>query len=147
MNYSNRWTVGEWTFYEVTDHSFGGEFADKPLYGFADTVVDVVAAGKPKLGELYPSLEHAMVAAVGEKYTGQRGAGGTGVGTAADWFMRMIGADQLVPLESRDARLILTGAAHVAGLVSGGEGSSAVAAMDAALRTEGYTLAKVNTGS
>lgn len=91
MRHENLGTIGEWTFYEVT----GGvaKLAGKPLYGFELAVPDGTATGKPKLGELYDSLEHAMVAAVGEKYTGQRGAGGTGVGTAADWFMKMIGAD------------------------------------------------------
>jgi hypothetical protein len=88
--YTNRWTVGEWTFYQVEDHGFTGELEGKPLFGF--TTEPTAFTGKPKLGELYDSLEHAMVSAVGEKYTGRRGAGGTGVGTAADWFMRMIGA-------------------------------------------------------
>jgi hypothetical protein len=45
--------------------------------------------------ELFHSLDHAIASAVGERHTGPRGAGGTAVGTAADWFMRMIGA----PLE------------------------------------------------
>lgn len=85
-------TVGEWTFYEITNHGFSGEMVDRPLYGFAAGKVDT-PKGQPKLGELYFSLEHAMVAAVGEKYTGRRSVGGTGVGTAADWFMKMIGAD------------------------------------------------------
>lgn len=96
MRYEIAGTVREWTFYEVTDHGFTGELTDRPLYGFAVGKVET-PKGSPKLGELYASLEHAMVAAVGEKYTGPRGAGGTGVGTAADWFMRMIGADQLQP--------------------------------------------------
>lgn len=141
MRYPNRWTVGEWTFYEVTDHGFTGEMADKPLYGYSvgDPMDD---QGMPKLGELYPSLDHAMVAAVGEKYTGPRGAGGTGVGTAADWFMRMIGADQLVPVENPCR--VLSGAADVAGI---GDPITAVLRMNAALRSEGYTLAKLNTGS
>lgn len=94
MRYPNRWTVGEWTFFQVENHGFTGELADRPLYGFAVGEVET-PRGEPKLGELYHCLEHAMVAAVGEKYTGRRGAGGTGVGTAADWFMRMIGAYQL----------------------------------------------------
>lgn len=134
-------TLGDWTFYQVTDHGFGQDLADKPLYGFALAVPDGTAAGKPKLGELYVSLEHAMVAAVGEKYTGPRGAGGTGVGTAADWFMRMIGADQLVPVENPCR--VLSGAADVAGI---SDPITAVLRMNAALRSEGYTLAKINTG-
>lgn len=96
MRYQQIGTVGEWAFYEVTDHGF----IEESLYGFALSVPDGTAAGKPNLGELYLSLEHAMVSAVGEKHTGSRGAGGTGVGTAADWFMRMIGVD---PLGSTEA--------------------------------------------
>lgn len=95
MRYEKLATLGEWTFYKVEDHGFTGELKDCPMYGFSQAVPEGTAAGKPKFGELYNSLEHAMVAAVGEKFTGPRGAGGTGVGTAADWFMRMIGADQL----------------------------------------------------
>jgi hypothetical protein len=87
--------VGEWTFVQVEDHGFTGELADKPLYGFVVGEPEISGLGGIKFGELYPSLEHAMVAAVAEKFTGPRGAGGSGVGTAADWFMRMIGADQL----------------------------------------------------
>lgn len=94
MRHQIKGELAEWTFYEVTAHGFTGEHADRPLYGFAVGQVET-PDGKPKLGELYASLEHAMVAAVGEKFTGPRGAGGTGVGTAADWFMRMIGAHQL----------------------------------------------------
>lgn len=142
--YEIKGTVGEWTFYEVTNHGFSGEFEGQPLYEFTTGELDKPRRLRSGSSELYPSLEHAMAAAIAEKYTGPRGAGGTGVGTAADWFMRMIGADQLVPLSGQDSRLILTGAAHVAGLVSGGGGSSALAAMDKALRDEGYTLAKVN---
>lgn len=85
--------LGEWTFYQVEDKVANGP--DRTLFGFTEAVPDGTRAGKPRFGTLYASLEHAMVAAVGEKYTGPRGAGGTGVGTAADWFMRMIGADQL----------------------------------------------------
>lgn len=79
--------IGPYTFFEVTDHGLSG-YAGKILWSFT-------IAGKPANSELYPTLDHAMVSAVGERHTGQRGAGGTGVGTAADWFMRMIDA----PLE------------------------------------------------
>lgn len=96
MRFPNRWTVGRWTFYQVEDHGFSGNLAGRPLFGF--TVTDEEKTdpwGRPKFGELYETLEHAMAAAIAEKYTGKRGAGGTGVDTAAGWFMRMIGADQL----------------------------------------------------
>lgn len=74
------WEVGDYTFQRVQmKHS--GEI----LYHFEIAGV--------KGHELYASLDNALVAAVGEKYTGRRGAGGPGVGTAADWFMKMIGAE------------------------------------------------------
>lgn len=133
--------VREWTFYEVTGHGFSGEYDGKPLYAFAVGPVQT-PKGEPKTGELYPSLDHAIVSAVGEKYTGPRRAGGSGTDTAAGWFMRMIGADHLVPVEG--ARLILAGAAEVAGMIR--PDASAMLRMDKALRDEGYTLAKVNTG-
>jgi hypothetical protein len=93
MRYDMMGTVGQWTFYEVTNHGFTGELTDRPLYGFAVGNAETLK-GSPKLGELYASLEYAMVAAVGERFTGPRGAGGTGVAPAADWFMKMIGASQ-----------------------------------------------------
>lgn len=88
MPASNRWTVGEYTFTEHTEHGFP-DFEGKPLYKFEIN-------GKRSM-EMYPSLDEALVAAVGEKYTGPRGAGGSGVGTAADWFLRMIGAERRCP--------------------------------------------------
>lgn len=94
MRFPNRWTVGDWTFYQVEGHGFSGALKDRPLFGY--TVGDQMDDdGLPRLGELYGTLEHAMAAAIAEKYTGPRGAGGTGVGTAADWFMRMLGVGQL----------------------------------------------------
>lgn len=93
MKYNIVGTIGDWTFYAGTDHGFAGEFAGRPLYGYAQAVPESTATGKPDVNWWFPSLDNAMVAAVAEKYTGPRG--GSGVGTAADWFMRMIGADQL----------------------------------------------------
>jgi hypothetical protein len=78
-------TVGEYTFYEVTKHGFTG-YKDVPLYKYS--------IGKRMSIECFETLDEAMVAAVGAKYTGERGAGGSGVDTAAGWFMRMIGARQ-----------------------------------------------------
>ncbi len=77
------WTVGEYAFQEV-DTAWGGE--RRTFYRHA-------TEGLERSNELFDSLEHAIVSAIGEKYTGRRGASGSGVGTAADWFMRMIGAD------------------------------------------------------
>lgn len=92
MRYTNRWELPEVTIYRIEDHSFD-EYADEPLYAYGKPN-DTDHRGMPRTGELYRTLDHALVAWVGEKYTGPRGAGGTGVGTAADWFMRMIGADR-----------------------------------------------------
>jgi hypothetical protein len=80
--------VGEWEFFEITGHPFKS-YGDKPLYKFAVKQEDGPSVDNR---EMYESLEEAMVAAVGAKYTGERGAGGSGVDTAAGWFMRMIGA-------------------------------------------------------
>ena len=96
-----RWTalaqLGDWTFYEVQDHGFTGpEYDGKPMYAYeklSDRNPEGLLGRKPKWGEFHRSLDRAMVAAVGEKYTGTRGAGGTAVGTAADWFCRMVGMD------------------------------------------------------
>lgn len=84
--------VGGWIFWKLTEHTFGGEYANRPLYSFTTSTVG--NAHNPRVTEWYGSIDHAMAAAIAEKHTGARGAGGNGVGTAADWFMRMIGADQ-----------------------------------------------------
>lgn len=89
MHYVRRGTVGEWTFYEVADHGFSGSIKGQPLYGFTVTAEEKLDHNRsPRIGELYGSLDHAMVAAIAEKHTGPRG-------TAANWFMKMIGAGQL----------------------------------------------------
>lgn len=105
MRYTNRWTLPEVTFYQVEDHGFT-DYGDRPLYGY-ERVTDPGQSGKPKLGELYTSLDRALIAWVGEKYTGPRGAGGSGVGTAADWFARMIGMDALTPVGYQDGQKAL----------------------------------------
>lgn len=105
--YTNRWTVGDWTFYQIEDHGFSNH--DGPMFAYGVSEREATRqAGKPITGEWYPNLEHAMAAAIAEKFTGKRGAGGTGVGTAADWFMRMIGAYEVTPVERPDH--VLTGA-------------------------------------
>lgn len=143
MRYEIKGTLGDWTFYQVTEHGFTSDVEDRPLYGFAPAIAEGAAPGKPQLGELYRSLEHAMVAAVGQKYTGRRGAGGTGVDTAAGWFMKMIGADQLVPMDNRDARGALIDSLEATG------GDRAVYTRASSLGTElgarGVILAKLNT--
>jgi hypothetical protein len=72
-------------FYRVGDYLFTeGSLGDQTVFAF-------VLPDGTKSSEFYSSLEMAMVAAVGQMYTGRRGAGGEGVGTAADWFAKMIG--------------------------------------------------------
>lgn len=90
MRYTNRWEIGDWDFVEVVDHGFSGDL--ERLFGYRARVPKTASDGR--VHEWYATLEHAMAAAIAEKYTGRRGAGGTGVGTAADWFMRMIGAER-----------------------------------------------------
>lgn len=94
MKFTRRWEMPEVTFYEVSDHGFQAHEGEA-LYAFGKPD-DMNDQGEPKVGDLYPALDRALVAWVGEKYTGPRGAGGTGVGTAADWFFRMISANELV---------------------------------------------------
>jgi hypothetical protein len=95
------WTVGQWQFFQIDGRQLSDTYEGRKLFGFTAYTEDATA---DQCGEWFNSLEHAMAAAIAEKYTGARGAGGTGVGTAADWFMRMIGADQLVDAgtEGRD---------------------------------------------
>lgn len=106
MRYASRWEMPEVTFYEVEDHGFL-DYGDRPLYAYGKPG-DMTDGGIPRTGELYEALDRAMVAWVAEKYTGARGAGGKGVGTAADWFMRMIGADQVVPVDDMSGRKAIT---------------------------------------
>lgn len=80
MRLIDAWTVGE---YEFTEHDDKG----RRLYTFT------IGEEKRSVPEFYASLDAALVAAVGEKWTGPRGAGGSGTDTAAGWFMRMIGAE------------------------------------------------------
>jgi hypothetical protein len=83
----HRWTVGPYTFEAVSRHGFPEPQYPPVMYRYkiADKRVD---------NELYESLDRAMVAAVGARHMGPRGAGGPGVGTAADWFCRMIDLDE-----------------------------------------------------
>lgn len=79
---TSRWFVGEYAIEAVTDHGFTDD---------AEVMYRYAINGRTAT-ELYLTLDHALAAAIAAKHTGPRGAGGTGVGTAADWFMRMIGA-------------------------------------------------------
>lgn len=78
------WNIGPYFVDEVEGHGFA-EF-DGPLYRSR------IEGEDRRDSEMYTSLDHAIAAAIGRRWTGYRGAGGTAVGTAADWFMVMIGA-------------------------------------------------------
>lgn len=105
MRFTNRWEMPEVTFYRVEGHGFD-EYEGKPLYCYGKPG-ETNDNGIPETGELYVALDRAMVAWVGEKYTGPRGAGGKGVGTAADWFMKMIGADEVVEVGHASGQVAL----------------------------------------
>jgi hypothetical protein len=79
----NAWVIGPYTISEIEGHGFT-DHEGKPLYRFA-------IAGRPDNHELYLSLDQALAEAIGERWTGPRGAGGPGVDTAAGWFLAMIG--------------------------------------------------------
>lgn len=80
---NRRWSVGPYEFVEV---EFRGAhpFTGRTLYRYT---ID----GEQVDAELYASLDRVMVAAVGARHMGPRGAGGNAVGTAADWFCVMVG--------------------------------------------------------
>jgi hypothetical protein len=79
------WTVGPYRLEEVVDHPFD-KITSGPMYRYAIN-------GKIS-SEMFESLDRAIVAAVGERHMGPRGAGGNAVGTAADWFCKMIDLDE-----------------------------------------------------
>jgi hypothetical protein len=93
---SRRWIVGPYTFEQVERHGFPEPEFPRLMYRFK-----IDGEGN---SELYRTLDRAIVSAVGQKHTGPRGAGGSGVGTAADWFAVMIGLDH-VEDEQREARI------------------------------------------
>lgn len=132
LRYPNRWKVGDWTFYEV--HGLYGHDG-RALFGYSigDAMDD---QGMPKIGELYNTLEHAMAAAIAEKYTGPRGAGGTGVGTAADWFMRMIGAGQIQEAGAEGGRALMDA------LRDNADKPLAASRVERALEAKGYIIAR-----
>lgn len=82
MRIIEQWQVGEYTIQKAEWRTSNGP--DREIYGF-------LIGDQTRVNEWYSSLDMALIAAVGEKYTGQRGASGSNVGTAADWFARMIG--------------------------------------------------------
>jgi hypothetical protein len=140
IHHTNRWTVGQWQFFEIDGREISDTYEGRKLFGYADNTVD---ASAEKSREWFNSLEHAMAAAIAEKYTGPRGAGGTGVGTAADWFMRMIGADQLVAVDHRETQSALTDVIAATARYDGPIYRRAQA-METELEARGLTLARQN---
>jgi hypothetical protein len=138
VRYPNRWTVGEWTFYEVEEHETPG-YEDQPLYAFA---TEHTPEGLPYLGELYLTLDYAMVAAVGEKHTGPREVTGVGVATAADWFMRMIGAHELKRAADDGTTALLNVIETTDGFPAVGE-REYIERIEQGLATRGYVLARL----
>ena len=80
---TNAWRIGPYVISEIEGH--GWPSIPGPIYRFE---ID----GQERNHEAYETLDHALASAIGERWTGRRGAGGFGVDMAAGWFMRMIGA-------------------------------------------------------
>jgi hypothetical protein len=80
----NSWTVGEYTIEEIANWNR----AEPPLYRYT------IGDAKPS-STYYRSLDMALAEAIAAKYMGEAGASGTAVATAAAWFGRMIGMQQL----------------------------------------------------
>jgi hypothetical protein len=79
----NAWVIGPYTISEIEGHGFAGH--EGPLFS-----AEVDDQGTSH--ELYESLDRALAEAIGRRWTGPRGAGGSGVDTAAGWFRAMSGA-------------------------------------------------------
>jgi len=79
---SVKWPIGSVGPYEFFETTIAGDQDRTPYYGFK-----IDGTETP---ELYLDLDHAIASAIAERHTGRRGAGGSGVGTAADWFMTMV---------------------------------------------------------
>jgi len=143
MKFTSRWEMPEVTFYQVEGHGFE-EYEGRPLYAFGKPG-EMNTMGIPKIGELYTALDRALVAWVGEKYTGVRSAGGKGVGTAADWFMKMIGADEVVPVDRGTGQKALQ-EVIVATAKHDGPVYRRADAMETELTKRGLVLAAMNHG-
>lgn len=142
MKYTNRWEMPEVWFYQVEGHGFEAH-EGRPLFAYGKPG-EMDDRGVPKTGELFVALDRALVAWVAEKYTGARGAGGTGVDTAAGWFMRMIGADTLVPVDYSEGQKVLQ---EVIADTRKHDGPiyGRARAMETELEKRGLVIAKLNT--
>jgi hypothetical protein len=74
--------VGPYTITHLRDHGF----SDAPDVMYRYSGDDVRST------ELFRTWDHAMAAAIAARHMGKPTAFGPGVGTAADFFMKMIGA-------------------------------------------------------
>lgn len=74
--------VGPYTITHLRDHGF----SDAPDVVYRYSVDDVQSS------ELFPTWDYAMAAAIAARHMGEPMAFGQGVGTAAGFFMKMIGA-------------------------------------------------------
>jgi hypothetical protein len=133
--------LGDWTFWAWDGHPFEAH-EGKTLYAY-EPVRKPGEPGKPNTGEWFASLDRALIGAVGEKYTGPRGAGGTGVGTAADWFARMIGMDELVAVDYQAGQSALQDVL-VATAKHNGPIYRRASAITTELEKRGLTLAAMN---
>ena len=154
MRHTNRWTLPGVTFFQVEDHGFP-DFEGRPMYAYALDQRDSNGGnhgyamdhhGMPKVGEYFTSLDRAVIAWVGEKYTGPRGAGGSGVGTAADWFARMIGMESFTPISVSDQRKVM-GEAIAATRRQDGPIYQRAGAMVDELARRGLVISTMNDGS
>ena len=135
--------LGDWTFWAWDVRPSTGENEGRTLYAY-EPVSKPGEPGNPNTGEWFTSLDRAMIAAVGEKYTGPRGAGGEGVGTAADWFARMIGMDELVAVNySAGQKAVI----EILAATAGQDGADIRArAVSDELEARGLVLAAMNHG-
>jgi hypothetical protein len=132
---TQEWVLpGLGTLIEIEDHGLE-TWADKPLYQF-----HLAASERPGL-ELFVTPEHALASMIAAKYTGERGAGGTGVGTAADWFMKMIGAEQLVDAGSEGRSALIQAMIDISAVKSPFARGSR---LQDELEKQGYVIAKHN---
>jgi hypothetical protein len=136
--------LGDWTFWTWEGHPFEAH-EGRPLYG-AEPVKDPGEPGKPNVMEWQTGLDRCLLAAVCGKYTGgQRGAGGPGVGTAADWVARMIGMDALTPVDYQAGQRALQDILHTTQREDGPLYRRA-RAIETELEKRGLVIAAMNHG-
>jgi hypothetical protein len=84
----NSWTVGEYTIEEVTHWK-----PEEPnLFRWVRRNAEE-GSSCYRSDTYYRSVDMALAQAISAKYMGEAGAMGNAVGTAADWFARMINMD------------------------------------------------------